>query len=126
MYSWHKPNNTCKSRIDYWLVVEALAGYVSDLLISNKWEFLKYKIRESSIKFSKELIKEKRKKEGCLFQEISKYCEKVELNGDDKEKSLILQTKLDDMYCKRAQGAFVRSRAKWIEKGNRIPRISVV
>ncbi len=32
-YSWHKPNNTCKSRIDYWLVVDALAGYVSDLLI---------------------------------------------------------------------------------------------
>lgn len=30
---------------------------------------------------------------------------------------MLLQAKLDDMYCKRAQGAFVRSRAKWIEEG---------
>ncbi len=72
-----------------------------DTSFCNKLEFFKYKIRESSIKFSKELIKEKRK-EGSLFQEISKYCEKVEINGDDKEKLLILQAKLDDMYCKRA------------------------
>lgn len=36
--------------------------------------------------------------------------------GDDKRKLLLWQTKLDDMYCKRAQGAFVRSREKWIEE----------
>lgn len=32
---------------------------------------------------------------------------------------MLLQAKLDDMYCKRAQGAFVRSQAKWIEEGEK-------
>lgn len=30
---------------------------------------------------------------------------------------MALQTKLDELYQERAQGAFVRSRAKWIEEG---------
>lgn len=33
-YSWFKPNNTCKSRIDYWLVDQSLKDFVSDILIS--------------------------------------------------------------------------------------------
>jgi len=178
-YSWFKPNNTCKSRIDYWLVDQSLNEFVSDILISkapltdhciveiklnpvdkiskkkgywkfnssllrnkdyctrikelisetennetidsfcNKWEFVKYRIRECSIRVSKEMAREKRREEVNLFQEISKYCDKTELNDEERSKLLLLQGKLDDMFSKRAQGAFVRSRAKWIEEGEK-------
>ncbi len=39
-----------------------------------------------SIKFSKEMLKEKQKEETNLFQEISQYCSKVELNNEEKGK----------------------------------------
>lgn len=178
-YSWYKPNNTCKSRIDYWLVPDSLRNFASDTLISkapltdhcmiemtlnsvvrirknkaywkfnssllkneeycamikglimeienscniddfcNKWEFLKYRIREQSIQFSKKITMIKRREESTLFQELNEYCDKTELSSDDNLKFMALQAKLDDLYCKRAKGAFVRSRAKWIEEGEK-------
>ena len=33
-YSWYKPDGTYKSRIDYWLVTDAVMPQVSDNLIS--------------------------------------------------------------------------------------------
>lgn len=39
-----------------------------------KWEYLKHKLREYSITFSKILIKKKREKEVQLIQEINKCC----------------------------------------------------
>lgn len=38
---------------------------------------------------------------------------------NDKQKLQILQTKLGEMYLKKAEGAYIRSRAKWIEEGER-------
>ncbi len=84
-----------------------------------KWEFAKFRIREMSFKFSKEMLKEKQKEETNLFQEISQYCSKVELNNEEKGKLMALQNKLDDLYFKKAQGAFIRLKAKWIEDGEK-------
>ena len=64
------------------------------------------------MKFSKALNKERRKEESNLFYEISQCCSKPELSKLNKKKLMKLQTQLDNIYLKRAQGAFVRSRAK--------------
>lgn len=37
----------------------------------------------------------------------------------DKSNFISLQTKLDNLYLKKAQGAYIRSRAKWIEEGEK-------
>lgn len=47
-------------------------------------------------------------------------CSKVELNSQEKNKLMELQVKLDDLYLEKAQGAFIRSRAKWIEAGEKL------
>lgn len=36
-----------------------------------------------------------------------------------KTKLLILQANLDNLFVQRAQGAYVRSRAKWIAQGEK-------
>lgn len=85
----------------------------------SKWEFLKFKIREFSIQFSKKIYKEKKIFENNLIREISLCCINPVLNNEEKNRLMELQNKLDHLYLERAQGAFVRSRARWIEDGEK-------
>lgn len=54
-----------------------------------------------------------------LIKEINIHCNKESPTDNDKQKLLTLQTKLDEIYLKKAGGAYIRSRAKWIEDGER-------
>lgn len=71
-----------------------------------KWEFLKYKIRQFSISFSKQIKKELQKKELDIVQQLNLYCNKPNPSMEDKEKIRILQPKLDEMYIQRAKGFY--------------------
>ena len=84
-----------------------------------RWEFTKFKIRQFTIQFCKEFNKKKREYESNLLREISMCCSKPDLNSQEKNKLMDLQVKLDELYLERAQGAFIRSRAKWIEAGEK-------
>ena len=84
-----------------------------------KWEFLKYKIRQITISFSKQNKKEMERKELDLISQLNIYCNKPDPTEDDRQKILSLQPKLDEMYIRRAEGAFIRSRAKWIEEAEK-------
>lgn len=178
-YSWFKPNNTLKSRIDFWLISASMMHSVSDCCMSaaplsdhsviklsfkppggccrnkgywkfnssllncqaycdgiksliaevmaddtiisyvSKWEFLKFKFREFSIHFGKSFHKNNKLAELNLIKEINIHCNKASPTDNDKQKLLTLQTKLDEIYLKKAEGAYIRSRAKWIEDGER-------
>ncbi len=85
----------------------------------NRWEYLKFKIREFSINYSKMLAKVKRQDECNIIHQINKYCSKEVLSEEDKIHMLILQTKLDGIYIRKAEGAYIRSRARWIEEGEK-------
>ena len=86
------------------------------------WDLVKFRIKEMSINFSKTL-------KSVQNQEI-KYLEKQLHRLDDdkaqnKENSAIkekLQKLYDDLYEQKAIGAQIRSRAKWVEKGERNTR----
>uniref|UniRef100_A0A3B1J8J0 Reverse transcriptase domain-containing protein n=1 Tax=Astyanax mexicanus TaxID=7994 RepID=A0A3B1J8J0_ASTMX len=93
--------------------VEADHSIIDD---ANKWDFLKYKIRLETIYFSKELRKKEKQYESDLFREINKMCNSVESNSPNL---MELQTKLDALYLKRAHGAFIRARARWMEDGEK-------
>ena len=54
-----------------------------------------------------------------LTQELNNICNKPILTDDDKHTLLTLQTLLDGMYARKAAGAFIRSRAKRIEEGEK-------
>lgn len=85
----------------------------------SRWEFFKFKVREFTIRFSKEVIRKKKEYESNLLWEINQCCNKPDLNELEKTRIMELQIKLDELYLERARGAFVRSRAKWIEAGEK-------
>ena len=72
-----------------------------------KWEFMKYKIRQITISFSKQIKKDLEKKELDIIKQLNLYSNKLNPTEDDKQKILDLQPKLDEIYIQRARGAFV-------------------
>lgn len=54
-----------------------------------------------------------------IVKEINKICNKPILNVDDKQKLILLQSSLDSIFINKAKGAYIRSRVKWIEEGER-------
>ncbi len=131
-----KSNNNTSRNKGYWkcnsdlLNNERFCNKVKDLILeiknssnfnSNKarWEFLKFKIREFSINYSKILAKVKRQQEHNIIYEINKCCSESELKDTEKSKLVSLQLELHNLYIKKAKGEYIRSRAKWIEEGEK-------
>lgn len=85
----------------------------------NNWEFFKYKVRQIAIKHSKLTAMKNKGKEFDLIKEINTICCKTLLSDIDKQKLIALQAALDNIYMFKAKGAFLRSRAKWIEEGEK-------
>lgn len=83
----------------------------------NKWEFLKYQIQNLAIKFGKEIAKKRNIMQTDIIMKINHLCNTIDLNSEDNYKLMTLQSQLDELYKEKAIGAFIRSRAKWIEKG---------
>lgn len=84
-----------------------------------KWEFFKYEVRKFSISYGKERGKKNKETERQLLSDLNKFCGVCTLSDNDREEFLKLQSKLDELYLKKAQGSFIRSRAKWIEDGEK-------
>lgn len=50
---------------------------------------------------------------------MNMLCKRHDLTEEDKATLSNLQSNLDELFTQRAQGAYVRSRAKWIEQGEK-------
>lgn len=53
------------------------------------------------------------------MKKINQLTSNVQLSLDNFTELKLLQSQLDDMYTTKANGAYVRSRARWIEKGEK-------
>lgn len=84
-----------------------------------KWEYFKFKVRNISIKHGKIRSQRLRVKENILVREINDLCKKQNIADEEKATISNLQSSLDKLFMQRAQGAYVRSRAKWIEQGEK-------
>lgn len=85
-----------------------------------KREYLKHMVRNPSIKFSKARCKQQKENEFQLVQQMNQYCRKSELSEEDKMKLASSQpNEFNQLFTQRAQGASIRSRAKWIEQGEK-------
>lgn len=84
-----------------------------------KWEYLKFTIRKYSITFSRKLNREKKADETKLVKELLSYNSKLNWSAEDKDRINNLQSQLDEIYLNKAQGAYIRSRARWIENGEK-------
>ncbi len=82
-----------------------------------KWELLKLECRTFSIYFSKKLSSEKKNKYAVLLKNISDLLNKQ--LSENQYRLSSLQEELNSLYLEKAKGAFVRSRAKWLEFGEK-------
>ncbi len=67
----------------------------------------------------KTLNRSKRLSEINIIKEINIYYNKTSPTDNEKHKLQNLLNKLDEIYLSKAKGVFIRSRAKWIEDGER-------
>ena len=85
------------------------------------WELTKYRIRQASIKYSKENTLKKRKKISHLETAV-RICKEKRYESpafENKEKLEMLKMEYDSIYEQIAKGAIIRSKATWYEKGEK-------
>lgn len=118
-----KFNNTLLSDDSFNESVKLLANEIFKIDINNghkkKWEYFKYKIRQLAIKRSKEIKKERYKSEHVLMNRLTQLMSKGNINPDEEIELKAIQIQIDQIYTEMAKGAFIRSRAKWLEEGEK-------
>ena len=85
------------------------------------WDLIKYRIRQLSIKYGKEKAREKRKRITDIEASL-KICEQNCSrcpSAENLEQFEILKLEYDGIYDDLGQGAIVRSKATWYEKGEK-------
>ena len=85
------------------------------------WDLIKYRVRQVSIKYSKERAREKRKKISDIETSLKLSEEKCNESPtvENQEELEILKTEYNSIYKRIAKGAIIRSKANWYERGER-------
>ncbi len=85
------------------------------------WEQTKFEIRKLAISYGKSVTRKKKENENKIINEIIAITCKNDqhLSNKDLLNLATLQNDLDNIYEEKARGAFVRSRRKWMEAGEK-------
>ena len=85
------------------------------------WEVCKIKIKEFSMKYSKQKQKEREYRLIKLQEEFNRQSEKVDENPTKGEIDKLenMKNELDKLYTYKCQGAYIRAREKWMELGEK-------
>lgn len=83
------------------------------------WEQMKFEIRNLAILVSKKLSKMNKEKEFQIVGKIMSLSGRINLSEDEVTELTTAQAELDKAYADKARGAFVRSRRKWLEQGEK-------
>lgn len=117
-----KLNSSLLNNSDYCLGIKGIIDYFTkntNISHTLNWEMFKYECRKFSIKFSKDLLKSKGLQFAFILKEINRITCLANPNDAEKESLYLLREKLDSFYIEKAKGAFIRSRAKWLEAGEK-------
>lgn len=126
-----------KTNSDYWKINSSLIQN-EDFLIGTKqiiekhwtqarlanqygqyWELMKYEVRQLAVSLSKQISKANKQKENQIIDQIMNLMKNVTLSDTELIELSILQINLEQIYEKKAKGAFIRSRRKWLEQGEK-------
>jgi len=128
-----KLNNRLLSDIDYVNGVRTLTDNTAkefESLNSNRllWEIIKIKTKEFSIRYATDKKKNEVLEERKAQSLLDLLCSEIEQGGSEthlldlhKQKTE-LESRLDTLYKDKAKGIQVRSRAKWIQEGEKSTR----
>lgn len=117
---YRKLNNTLLSDNYFVEQVKLLAKFFENKNLSciQQWELFKFKVREMAMRRGEELKKNKLKKITEITEELNTLIKKIKKNSlseDANTKTYKLSLEMDNLYTELAEGAYVRSRAKWFE-----------
>ena len=105
------------------IIAKTKEEYIEILDSRSLWELVKIKIKENSIKYSIKKSRARHSKVNEIENRLKQIDTLLIQNTSDKvalsNESKILKKELDDHYTYKARGHQVRSRAKWIEEGER-------
>ena len=83
-------------------------------------DVLLMKIRSKTISYSAYKNKENKRKEEALLSEIENLEKKEYLGSDDQESLKLKRNKLSEIREHRLKGVLLRSRARWVEDGEKV------
>ena len=84
-----------------------------------RWEILKKRIKQASIKFSKEKNSQDKIIIAQLSEKVNDYESRLPLPREEDEMLEKTKQELEDKTLERAQGIIFRSKAKWYEEGEK-------
>lgn len=116
-----KFNNTLLEDTEFCNVVKQLVKEVGELEMCSlsKWEWFKFKVKQIAIKKSKQSSTLKKIRQRDIISHINTLCCKDDLTLEEQTELNNLQSHLDNIYLEKAKGAFIHSRAHWIEEGEK-------
>ena len=82
-----------------------------------RWEYLKFKIRDQTIAFSKVLSANKRKGIFSLGRKLLSL--EKEFEFQESETYINTKKEIDNIYDQKAEGIRIRSRCKWYKAGEK-------
>ena len=85
------------------------------------WDLIKYRIRQVTMKYSKEKACQRRKKLSDIeasLRTCKERCNELP-SARNQEELEMLQMEYDSIYEQIAKGAIIRSKATWYEKGEK-------
>ena len=99
------------------LINEILDQYSEDVSKHLMWEYMKIRIKEFTISF----FVKKSKITKCQIKELEEKLNKLNQinNEEDKITRKLLKQQLDKLYDQKTLGYHIRSRAKWVEEGEK-------
>ena len=85
------------------------------------WEMCKIKIREYSMKYASDVSKRRKKHISSIEKEYNQLCMKLDKDQcpENIEKISRLKREIDKWYEYQCKGAYIRSRARWLEFGEK-------
>ena len=90
-----------------------------------RWEFLKYKMRQISIKYSKEKAAERKSKRISLENSVKQLEIKISTNSNEEllEQYNKAKNELEALYDYITEGIILRSKTDWYEHGEKSSNI---
>ncbi len=83
------------------------------------WEYFKCKSRLIAIKICKELKASRLQTKSILLCRLNELLSKENVSEEEKFELNKTHFQINELYLDLAKGAFIRSRAKWLEEGER-------
>ncbi len=86
---------------------------------STNWELFKFEVCKFLRRYGSYVAKSRRIEEEEIISKIALFYQRSpeDIPQEDRLNLLDLRSKLDDIYQRKAEGAFVRSRKRWLEEG---------